>query len=130
MSLDSVMQLGKIEIEEKICDSLVVKLRTLTSIEYSKIMKSSASPSLNENQGLSTFGYLTDLQIETLSYATMSINGQIGSQEDFKKVYQNMQTPLLAEVYSVYSKILENQNKVLEELKKNSVTSPLSVVTT
>lgn len=119
MDLNSVSQLGRIEVEQEVTKNLTVKLRTLTAVEYSNVMRLT-DPSDSDKPSLGTLGQLADLQIATLSFATVLMNGQSGSSDEFRKVYQNMQYPLLLEVYRVYMTILEKQNQSLEELKKNS----------
>jgi hypothetical protein len=123
MSLDTVAQLGRTELEKQINPSLKVKLRTLTAIEYTQVMKSGGSSGLSTTQGhtdLSTLGQLAGLQIDTLAFATISVNGETATAEAFRKMYQNMQYPVLLDVYGLYMEVLEGQNKVLDELKKNS----------
>lgn len=129
MSLESITQLGRVEVEQKVTDNLVVKLRTLTASEYAQVMKTAGGANSPDVAALSTLGHLAELQIMTLSFATISMNGQTGTSEEFRKVYQNIQYPLLLEVYSTYMQIVENQNKVLDSLKKN-LTTPLLETTT
>lgn len=123
MDLSSVVQLGRAEIEKKITENLTVKMRTLTAQEYASVMKSSEVADPQKGANLSTLGHLADLQITTLAYATVSINGQSGSVDEFKKLYQSLQYPLITEIYQVYMEILDKQNQVLEELKKNLISS-------
>lgn len=122
MSLDSVTQLGRTELEKEINPSLKVKLRTLTAIEYTQVMRAAGSSgsSVSGQADLGTLGQLAGLQIDTLAFATVSVNGETSTPEAFKKMYQNMQYPVLLDVYQVYMEVLEGQNKVLDELKKNS----------
>lgn len=130
MALDSISQLGRLEVEKRITDTLIVKLRTLTATEYASVLKASDVVGDPDRPNLSTLGHLADVQILALSYATLAINGSTGSSEEFKKVYQNMQYPLLIEVYSAYSELLQNQGQLVQELKKNSMNNPSSVKTT
>lgn len=123
MSLESVAQLGRTELEKEINPSLKVKLRTLTAIEYTQVMRAGGSGMSSGPADLSTLGQLAGLQIDTLAFATISVNGETGTPEAFKKMYQNMQYPVLLDVYQVYMEVLEGQNKVLDELKKNSQNS-------
>lgn len=122
MSLDSVTQLGRTELEKQINSNLKVKLRTLTAIEYTQVMRAAGSSGSNSSgqADLGTLGQLAGLQIDTLAFATVSVNGETASPEAFKKMYQNMQYPILLDVYGLYMEVLEGQNKVLDELKKNS----------
>lgn len=130
MSLDSVAQLGRTELEKEVTKDLKVKLRTLTAVEYSQVMKSAGSSPTPGQMDLGTLGQLAELQIATLSFATLSVNGETGTPEAFRKMYQNMQYPLLLEVYQAYMEVMDNQNKVLEELKKNLTNIPLLEKTT
>jgi hypothetical protein len=128
MTLESVQDLGKIELERKITEKLTVKLRSLTALEYSKVMKSA---SISDNSaGLNALGHLASLQMVTLAYATLSINGQSDTPEAFLKFYENLQYPLVVEVYKVYVEILNTQNETIEELKKNLTSNPPVVKTT
>lgn len=131
MSLESVTQLGRTELEKQINPSLKVKLRTLTALEYTQVMRAAGSSGSSSGQAdLGTLGQLAGLQIDTLAFATVSVNGETGTPEAFKKMYQNMQYPVLLEIYQVYMEVLEGQNKVLDELKKNSQNSPVLEKTT
>lgn len=130
MSLDSVAQLGRTELEKEVTKDLKVKLRTLTAVEYSQVMKSAGSSPTPGQMDLGTLGQLAELQIATLSFATLSVNGETGTPEAFRKMYQNMQYPLLLEVYQAYMEVMDNQNKVLEELKKNLTSNQLLEKTT
>lgn len=132
MNLESVTQLGRSELERQINPSLKVKLRTLTATEYAKVMRAAGSSGVQSSgqADLGTLGQLADLQIDTLSFATVSINEQTGTAEEFKKLYQTIQYPILMDIYQVYMEVLEGQNKVLDELKKNSVSNqPLEKTT-
>lgn len=129
MNLDSVMQLGRIEIEKKIAENLTLKLRTLTAQEYATVMKMAGPTQAGGSPDLSALGHLAELQITTLSYATVSMNGQTGTAEDFHKVYQNMQYPLMLEAYRAYLELLDGQSGALDELKKNLMPRPFATTT-
>lgn len=132
MNLDSITQLGRNELEKQINPSLKVKLRTLSALEYAQVMRAAGAAGASSPNGpdLGTLGQLAELQIDTLSFATTAVNGMTGTAAEFKKMYQNMQYPVLLEIYQVYMELLEGQNKVLDELKKNSESSQPSEKTT
>lgn len=130
MELESLASLGRVEIERKISDKLTVKLKSLSAIEYAKVMKGAGSTAPQDDADLSALGHLASLQVSTLAYATVSINGQSGTPDEFRKIYEVMQYPLVLEVYRVYMEILTKQNEVLEELKKNLTTNQLLEKTT
>jgi hypothetical protein len=117
MTIDSVQELGKIEIEKKITDKLTVKLRSLTASEYASVMKGAST--VSGVADLSALGHLASLQISTLAYATVALNGKSATPAEFRELYENMQYPLVAEIYNVYVEILNKQNEYIEELKKN-----------
>lgn len=127
MSLESLGQLGRVEVEKQIAPNFKVKLRTLTSREYAVVMKAAGALTQNleqTNSTLATLGSLTDIQIITLAQATVSFNGQSFPEdkrvEENRKIYESLQHPLLVEAYKAYLQLLDDQNNVLEDLKKNS----------
>lgn len=134
MSLDSSTSLGKVETEKQILPNLKVRLRTLNSREYAHVMKYAKDLTGSLQQpSMETLGKLVDVQIETLAHATVAINGQEYSGSDkyakLKDYYDQLQHPVLMEVYRVYLDLLSQQDDIMAELKKN-LTTPLSETTT
>lgn len=136
MNLNSLAKLGRVETEKQITKGLKVKLRTLTALEYAKVMQMAKDFSGGlDTPSMEALGRLAELQMETLAHATVAVNDEEVPEADSDRIpklrsfYQNLQYPVLTEVYRTYLDLLGTQNGVMDDLKKNLTTLPLETIT-
>jgi hypothetical protein len=112
MSLDTLSKLGRVEQEFEIINGLTVKLHTLSAVEQQQAL---ASVPDAVNDDIAKFYHL---QQALLVYATDSINGQVLSKDDLRKLYGEMQNAIFQAIFEKYNALAEEQNKLIEDLKK------------
>ena len=115
LDFKEIAQLGYLQKTKEIYNGLTVTLQTLSNSRHQKIL--SLLPADNSD---ALFKY-TQLQVETLVYATLAINDEKFSEADIerlRKLYGEMQNRVLQEIYTVYQELTEEQDKVLTGLKK------------
>jgi len=113
--LKNISQLGLIEKTKEILKGLSITLRSLTSSYQHKVLAGLPPESLD------AFARYSALQVETLVYATLNINGK--KYDDINRVelrplYSQMQNKVLQEVYALYLEISKEQDEVIQSLKK------------
>ena len=112
VDLSSVLQLGRIEKTKEVFKGLSITLQTLSASHQQKIL--AALPSDNQD----ALGRYATLQIETLAAATVAMNGVKADYASWKTMYSDMQSRVLQEVYTFYVELVEEQNSVMDSLKK------------
>ncbi len=115
LELTDISQLGRITKTEKILKGVTVAFQTLTAAHQHQILASLPPNSLDP------IGKYTAMQIETLVYATLSINNKKYAESDkdeLRTFYSNLQNKVLQTFYDFYLRVNEDQNKVIESLKK------------
>jgi hypothetical protein len=112
MSLTSLSQLGRIEKEIVLNESLKIKVHTLSVSEQQRALVS--LPEGVENDVVK----FTFLQSAILAQAIHEINGEKVTAEQTKELLENMQYNLMAYVFAEYTTLAGEQGKVLDELKK------------
>lgn len=112
VDLNSILQLGRIEKTKEVFKGLSITLQTLSASHQQKIL--AALPSDNSD----ALGRYATLQIETLASATVAMNGVKADYANWKTMYSEMQSRVLQEIYSFYIELVEEQNSVMDSLKK------------
>ena len=112
VDLSSILQLGRIEKTKEVFKGLALTLQTLSASHQQKIL--AALPSDTQD----ALGRYATLQIETLASATVAMNGVKADVAVWKKMYSEMQNRVLQEIYSFYVELVEEQNSVMDSLKK------------
>ena len=113
VDLSSILQLGRIEKTKEVFKGVALTLQTLSASHQQKIL--AALPSDTQD----ALGRYATLQIETLASATVAMNGVKADYVTWKKMYSEMQNRVLQEIYSFYVELVEEQNSVMDSLKKN-----------
>lgn len=115
LDLSDISQLGRIEKTKEVLKGVSVTLQTLSASHQQKIL--AALPSEKEDP----LGRYAVLQMETLTYATVAINGKTYADNDrgsLRAFYSGLQNKILQEIYSFYTQLMEEQNTVIDGLKK------------
>jgi hypothetical protein len=92
-----------------------IVMHTLNSNEYSAM-----AGNLKDDDAIGMTKRLEALQREIVAHAIESIDGKKLSAEDSVALVGMMQIGLSNMLYEEYGKMVEEQNKVLEDSKKNS----------
>ena len=115
LSLLDIAQLGRIEKSKEILKGFTVGLQTLSASNQQKILASLPS---DNSDSLARFVYT---QVEALVYATADINGTKygdSNRAELRTLYSSMQSKVLQETYSFYGELVQEQNSVIDSLKK------------
>lgn len=112
MALSSLAQLGRIEKEIVVNESLKIRVHTLSVSEQQRALVS--LPEGVENE----VAKFTFLQASILTQAIHEINGEKVTAEQTKELLDNMQYNLMAYMFAEYTTLAGEQGKVLDELKK------------
>ena len=112
VDLNFVLQLGRVEKTKEVFKGLSITLQTLSASHQQKILAALPSDSTD------ALGRFATLQIETLATATVAMNGIKTDQAEWRKMYSGMQSRVLQEVYSFYNELVDEQNSVMDSLKK------------
>lgn len=115
LELTDIAQLGRVVKTKEILKGVKVTLQSLSATHQQKIL--AAIPP----QSLDTLAKFTYTQAETLVYATVSINDKQytdANRDELRKFYMDLQNKILQEFYSFYVDIAQEQNSVIESLKK------------
>jgi len=110
--LRSLIQLGRVEKDIEVNDKLKVTVHTLSVLEQQGVMENLPVKDMSE---VAKFVHLQKL---TLTHATKKINDLEVTTEEAKEFYDSLQYSVLAEIFTKYSMLSEDQEKALEELKK------------
>lgn len=111
MELKSLAQLGRVEKEVDITKELKVKFHTLSVAEQQNVF-------LNVPETLTDEARISHIQVAVLAQAIDTINGEPVDKTKLAEQLRNMQFRLLAEMFDAYAALAEEQNTVLDELKK------------
>ena len=112
MDLKSLTQLGRIEKEVEI-QGFKFKLHTLSVSEQHNAL--TGIPDEIKDDA----ARMIKLQQEVLVQATDAINGESVGKEDLRKTYAELQPKILGKLFTEYSDLMKEQDKILAELKKN-----------
>jgi len=115
IELKDISQLGRIEKTQEVFNGLTVTLQSLSASHQHKALAALPPESLD------TLARFTALQIETLIYATIEINGKKyndNNRSELRSLYSEMQNKILQEIYGLYTEIAKEQNEVITSLKK------------
>ncbi len=110
--LKSILQLGKIQKDIELHKELTITLHTLSVLEQQRVMEKLPA---NDTTEVAKFVHLQRL---SLIEATDKINGMDVTIEESEEFYNALQYSVLAEAFTKYSLLAEDQDKVLTELKK------------
>jgi len=118
MELTSIMNLGRVSKTVEIVKGFTVTLHTPSYGEQLAIIKE-VPKNLNDNPVL----YYHQVQVESLAVVTEKINDKNYTSEnrdELRDIFSNMQYNLLQEIYNAYLKLVDEQAKIIEELKKKA----------
>jgi len=116
LELKDISQLGYIKKTKEILTGVVVSLQTLSAARQHKILST-----LPASENVDAIAKYTQLQVETLAYATVAINDAVYTEADvdtLRKFYAGLQTRVLREFYGFYMELVTDQDLVLTGLKK------------
>ena len=113
LKIDELSKLGRLELEFDVVKGLKIKLHTLSVDEQHHAL---ASVSSNEADPTTQYH---QLQKALLIEATELINGEKPTKEELVKFYSEVQESLFQDVAAHYTTLLQQQNGVTEELKKD-----------
>lgn len=111
---DDLLALGKVSHPVKI-GSHEVRLHTLNSLEYGKMTRSAGDAPES-----TTAERFEILQRWTLSYAIESIDGKAVTPEQANEILSGAQLAVSNSLYDAYVVMVSEQNKLLDDAKKNS----------
>ena len=113
VDIASLAKLGRVEKEIVINKELKIKVHTLSALEQQAALASVPQESSSE------FARLSLLQHSVLVQATDEVNGEKISKEQASKLFRELQASLVSDIFTQHSMLTQEQDKVLEELKKN-----------
>lgn len=111
MELKSLEQLGRVEKEVEITKDLKIKFHTLSVAEQQKVF-------LTVPETLTDEARISHIQVAILAQAIDAVNGESVDKTKLTEQLRGMQFRLLAEFFDAYAALAEEQNIVLDELKK------------
>ena len=112
VDIASLAKLGRVEKEIEVTKDLKVKIHTLSALE-----QQTALTDVPQNAP-SEFARLSHLQHAVLVQAIDEVNGEKISKDQAKKLFSALQASLVADIFTQHSLLTQEQDKVLEELKK------------
>ena len=112
MDLKALTQLGRLEKEVEI-GGFKIKLHTLSVAGQHNALVG-IPDDLKDDAAR-----LLKLQQEVLVQATDTINGESVDKKDLRATYAELQPKILGRLFTEYSELMKEQDKVLETLKKN-----------
>lgn len=111
MDLNSLAQLGRVEKEVEITKDLKVKFHTLSVVEQQNIFP-------NVPETVTDDARISYIQVAILTQAIDAVNGEPVDKTKLAEQLKNMQFRVLAELFDAYAALSQEQNTVIEELKK------------
>jgi hypothetical protein len=111
---NDLFEIGRVTKTIKIAGHEIV-MHTLNSNEYSAM-----AGALKEDDGVGLSKRLEALQREIVANAIETVDGKKLNSEEKSALVGMMQIGLSNMLYDEYGKMIEEQNKVLEDSKKNS----------
>lgn len=115
LDLKDISQLGYTQLTREVFAGVTVTMQTLSISRQQKVL--STIPA-NTDDPVVKF---TQLQIETLANATLSINGSKYTEADLgllREFYGGLQSRVLQSFYAVYEEMMTTQEQTLAGLKK------------
>jgi len=109
--LKSLSQLGRVSKELEINKELRITVHTLSVLEQQTVM--GKLPETGND--ISRF---VTLQKETLVEAVDKVNDLAVTKEDIREFLESVQYNILADIFTKYNALGEDQTKILDELKK------------
>jgi hypothetical protein len=113
LKIDELSKLGKVEVEFEVVKGLKIKLHTLSMEEQHRAL-TSVPVSLNDATGQFHF-----LQRALLIEATETINDEKPNKDELVKFYSEIQESVFQSIAERYTTLLQQQNEVTQELKKD-----------
>jgi hypothetical protein len=116
LSLKEISQLGYIQKTREVYAGVTIAVQTL-SISRQQLILSNIPTDITDP----VLKY-TRLQVETLAHATLSINDEKYTENDvvrLREFYGGLQSRVLQACYGVYQDAVDEQEKILTDLKKN-----------
>lgn len=116
LSLKEISQLGYIQKTKEVFAGVTLAVQTL-SISRQQLILSNIPADITDP----VLKY-TRLQVETLAHATLSINDEKYTEKDVERLrefYSGLAPIVLQGCYSIYQDAVDEQEKVLSDLKKN-----------
>ena len=111
LELDEIVKIGCISKEVEILPKVKMKMHTVFGKENTEIIKRISI----ETEDLSK---LNALRVYTLVYAIDEINGKKYTVEQKVEFLQNVQPTLFNLMFNKYNELIEEQIKVIDDLKK------------
>lgn len=116
MDLKSFSALNKIEKEFDIVKDLKVSMHTLSVLQQQQALSELVSSPAGQDPALRT----VVLQQALLVYALDTINGIKVTLQEAKDFIQNLQAPIFNEIYNCYDQMAQEQDAILDALKKKA----------
>ena len=113
VDIDSLVKLGRLETEFEVVKGLKIKLHTLSMQEQHDALSSVPNTLTDPTSQFHA------LQRALLVAATELVNGDKVLKEDLVKLYSGLQENLFQAIAEKYTSLLQEQNAVIEELKKD-----------
>lgn len=115
LNLSEISQLGYHQKTKEVFKGVAVTLQTLPISRQQKILSSLPSDSSD------SIVKFTQLQVETLANATLAVNEEKFTEADVDRLrewYKGLQSRVLQEIYGIYQELMDDQEKILDGLKK------------
>ncbi len=115
LSLDDIAKLGYVTKTKEIFKGVTATFQTLSHSRQQQILTN--LPANNIEQ----LARYNKMQVETLVHATIKINDESYTEKDVEFLrdwYSKLQNKVLIEFYAAYLELSEEQDNILEELKK------------
>jgi len=115
LTLEDITQLGYLRKTKEVFEGVTVSLQTLSHARQQQTLL--LLPAGNIDQ----LAKYTQMQVETLSHATVDINGREFTEKDvdfLRGWYSKLQNKVLIEIYNFYLELVDEQDGVLDGLKK------------
>ena len=112
VDIESLAKLGRVDKEIEVNKDLKIKIHTLSASEQQSALTSVPQDSPSE------FARLSHLQHAVLAQAIDEINGEKVGKDQIKKILGVLQASLVADIFTQHSLLTQEQDKILEELKK------------
>ena len=110
--LRSLVQLGRVEKDIEISSKLSITVHTLSVLEQQTVVEALPIEDMSE---VARYVHLQKLY---LTFATSKVNGLEVSQEEAVEFFNALKYSLLADAFTKYMVLSEDQNKAIDALKK------------
>lgn len=115
MELKSFSSLNRIEKEFDVVTGLKISMHTLSVLQQQQALAELPTSPVGSDVALRT----VILKQALLIYAIDTINGDKVTIQQAKDFIQGLQAPIFNEIYDCYDLMVQEQDKTLEDLKKN-----------